>query len=165
LFRLEKEQQSRLRIIRTGGTFSEDKETLQWICVKGIPPKEGDAWLEDKDGNSPKPGNMANLKVQISISNCIKLFIRPSKLKGNSFDVASSVIWSKNNDKLEIKNPTPFYMNISSVMVDGSVVNGVEFVAPFSSRSFDLPNKSPKKVQWKIIGDHGGESMPFYSEL
>ncbi|MDO2495886.1 fimbria/pilus periplasmic chaperone [Escherichia coli] len=27
------------RIVRTGGDFSVDRESLQWICIKGIPPK------------------------------------------------------------------------------------------------------------------------------
>ncbi|NPE97657.1 Dr fimbrial biogenesis chaperone DraB, partial [Escherichia coli] len=42
LFRLDGQQSSRLRIVRTGGEFPSDRESLQWICVKGIPPKEDD---------------------------------------------------------------------------------------------------------------------------
>ncbi|EHO3245598.1 fimbria/pilus periplasmic chaperone, partial [Escherichia coli] len=40
LFRLDALQSSRLRIVRTGGDFPSDRESLQWVCVKGIPPKE-----------------------------------------------------------------------------------------------------------------------------
>ncbi|XTI19235.1 fimbria/pilus periplasmic chaperone [Escherichia coli] len=35
LFRLDALQSSRLRIIQTGGDFPTDRETLQWVCIKG----------------------------------------------------------------------------------------------------------------------------------
>ncbi|MEF9898154.1 MAG: fimbria/pilus periplasmic chaperone [Pseudomonas sp.] len=46
LFRLEGQQQSRLRIVRTGGDFANDRESLQWLCVNGIPPKADEAWAK-----------------------------------------------------------------------------------------------------------------------
>ncbi|CAI2793739.1 Capsule protein fraction 1 [Serratia grimesii] len=49
LSRLEANQQSRLRIIRTGGSADGNRETLQWFCVAGIPPQETDVWAQDKN--------------------------------------------------------------------------------------------------------------------
>lgn len=36
LFRLEANQQSQLRIVRTGGDMPTDRETLQWVCIKAV---------------------------------------------------------------------------------------------------------------------------------
>lgn len=77
LFRLDALQSSRLKVIRTGGDFPNDRESIQWLCVKGIPPKEDDKWAEDQ-----KIINKVSLHVQFSINNCVKLFIRPESVKG-----------------------------------------------------------------------------------
>lgn len=42
LSRLDAFQSSCLRIVRTGGRSPEDRENLQWLCVKGILPKHDD---------------------------------------------------------------------------------------------------------------------------
>ncbi|MEB7742644.1 fimbria/pilus periplasmic chaperone, partial [Escherichia coli] len=49
LFRLDGQQSSRLRIIRTGGNFPTDRESLQWLCVKSVPPRAEDKWAEEQD--------------------------------------------------------------------------------------------------------------------
>lgn len=36
LFRLDPLQSTRLRIVRTGGNFPIDRESMQWICVKAF---------------------------------------------------------------------------------------------------------------------------------
>ncbi|MGK4720503.1 fimbria/pilus periplasmic chaperone, partial [Salmonella enterica] len=38
-FRLEANQQSQLRIIRTGGDMPKDRETLHWVCIKSVQPE------------------------------------------------------------------------------------------------------------------------------
>ncbi|TQS58375.1 molecular chaperone, partial [Salmonella enterica subsp. enterica serovar Typhimurium] len=38
LFRLDGGQRNTLRIMRTGGHFPADRESINWICVKPIPP-------------------------------------------------------------------------------------------------------------------------------
>ncbi|WP_244220147.1 fimbria/pilus periplasmic chaperone [Yersinia pestis] len=47
LFRLDAKQQNSLRIAQAGGVFPRDKESLKWLCVKGIPPKDEDIWVDD----------------------------------------------------------------------------------------------------------------------
>lgn len=48
LFRLDALQSSRLRIVKTEGAFPIDRESLQWICVKAIPPKYEDKWAKEE---------------------------------------------------------------------------------------------------------------------
>lgn len=54
----------------------------------------------------------------MSISTCIKLLVRPDKVKGDPTDSAGSLTWRYKGNYLEANNPTPFYMNFnSSVLV------------------------------------------------
>lgn len=163
LFRLDALQSSRLRIVRTGGDFPLDRESLQWICVKGIPPKEDDKWAEDK--NKKKPADSVSLLVQFSVGSCIKLFVRPSSVKGHPEDVAGNVKWLKVGNKLKGNNPTPFFINLSELKVGGKDVKERHYISPFSSYEYTLPAGVAGKVRWQVITDYGGKSKQFESEL
>lgn len=163
LFRLDALQSSRLRIVRTGGSFPADRESLQWVCVKGIPPKEGDKWAEE--ANKSKSADKVSLQVELSVSSCIKLFVRPSSVKGGPEDVAGNVTWQKAGNKLKGNNPTPFFINLSELKMGGKEVNERHYIAPFSSYEYSLPAGATGKVQWQVITDYGGKSKQFESEL
>lgn len=167
LFRLDGLQSSRLRIVRTGGEFPSDRESLHWICVKGIPPKADDRWSEDqnKTQNKTKQTNKASLQVQFSVSTCIKLFIRPSAVKGYPEDLAGNVEWLKVGDKLKGINPTPFYINLSELKVGEKNVQDRHYIAPFSSYEYSFPSGGTSRVQWKVVTDYGGKSKLFEAEL
>lgn len=158
LFRLDGQQQSRLRIVRTGGDFAKDRESIQWLCVKGIPPKADYEWAKDKDGKSAADNKTISLNVQMSINSCIKLFVRPYSVKGHPDDVAASLVWYRQGNQLKATNDSPFYMNLSSLTVGGRVVRGLHYVPPFSSYNFTLPEGASGKIAWRIINDYGGES-------
>ncbi|MBH2766576.1 fimbria/pilus periplasmic chaperone [Serratia marcescens] len=165
LFRLDGKQQNRLRIVRTGGVMPADRETLEWLCVKGIPPKSDDAWANDASGKSQAPkANAMSLDVQLSISNCIKLLVRPSAVKGTVTDVGDKLTWRIANGLLTVKNPTPFYMNFASLQLGRTPIPNAEYVAPFGSKSYPLPkNGAAGQVQWKLITDYGGETKAYQS--
>lgn len=167
LFRLDGLQSSRLRIVRTGGEFPSDRESLQWVCVKGIPPKADDKWSEDqnKTQNKTKQTNKASLLVQFSVSTCIKLFVRPSAVKGHPEDLAGNVEWQKVGDKLKGINPTPFYINLSELKVGEKNVQDRHYIAPFSSYEYSFPSGGTSRVQWKVVTDYGGKSKLFEAEL
>ena len=74
LFRLDAKQQSALRVVQTGGNFPRDKESLLWLCVKGIPPKSDDLWAKDNGQKSSE--SSVGVTLQIAIDNCIKLMVR-----------------------------------------------------------------------------------------
>ncbi len=135
LFRLDALQSSRLRIVRTGGGVPEDRESLQWLCVKGIPPKHDDRWAEEK-GADKKKADKATLQVNLSVSSCVKLFVRP-----------------------------PFYINISELSVGGKEVKEHRYISPYSSYEYEIPSGASGKVSWTVITDYGGKSKPFESEL
>ncbi|HBC1707608.1 TPA: fimbria/pilus periplasmic chaperone [Escherichia coli] len=163
LFRLDGGQSSRLRIVRTGGDFPSDRETLQWVCVRGVPPKDGDKWAEDNRKN--KADNRVSMQVQLSVSSCIKLFVRPTAVKDKS-DIASGLVtWQRTGGKLKGTNSTPFYINLADLTVGGHEVKDRPYIAPFSSAEYELPAGATGKVQWKVINDYGGKSKLFEAEV
>jgi P pilus assembly chaperone PapD len=162
LSRLEGYQQSRLRIIRTGGSADGNKETLQWFCVAGIPPKETDVWAHGKKSNS---SSSIQLHLEVSAHECIKLLTRPSAVKGSLMESANDLEWSRQGKQLKVTNPSPFYITLASVSVGGKEVSDIDYVAPGASRSFTLPEGAGGQVKWKIITDEGGESHIFQSVL
>jgi len=164
LFRLDGNQQSRVRVVRTGGAFAADRETLYWMCVTGVPPKPEDVWGQDQDGKSQAP-KVATLEVQLRINNCIKLMVRPASLKGDPTDQATSVTWSREGGKLKAVNPTPFFMNLKEVSVGGRKVEGLDYLPPKGEKTFTLPVGASGKVQWKIITDYGGDSREYEAAL
>ena len=159
LFRLEGKQTSRIRIIQTGGFFPKDREKLQWLCVKGIPPREDDKWAE---GQVQKK---SSLLVQFSVNNCIKVFVRPDSVKGQPEDVADKVKWTRKGSVLEAVNPTPFYINIKELIVGGRTVKSLRYISPFGKQSFDALIPIAGEVKWKIVTDYGGESKFYTAEV
>lgn len=165
LFRLDGKQQSRLRIVRTGGQFVADRESLQWLCVTGIPPKNDDQWAVGEDGKSKAPANKVSLNVQVSVQNCIKLLVRPKGIKSPTLNEADALAWSRSGGKLNAKNPTPYYINLNSLTVGGKPVSDLEYIPPFSSRSFTLPAGATGQVQWRAIDDIGSVSKVYQAAL
>ncbi|NIF32460.1 fimbria/pilus periplasmic chaperone [Enterobacter sp. Cy-643] len=162
--RLDAHQQSRLRIIRTGGQMAGDHETLHWLCVAGIPPKNTDVWAQDENRSQLKPADIT-LNLEVSANSCIKLLVRPSGVKGTVMDAASALKWQRQGNKMTVTNPSAFYMNLSSLSVGGMNILDKEYVAPRSSRSFTLPKGAAGQVKWSVITDEGGASRQFRAPL
>ena len=160
LFRLAAKQQSALRVVQTGGNFPRDKESLLWLCVKGIPPKSDDLWAKDNGQKSSE--SSVGVTLQIAIDNCIKLMVRPSEIKGTSSQVAGNLTWEVNGQELIAKNPSPFYMNLGSITFGGKDISP-HFVPPKSTWSFKLPNGLTKRrdVSWQVINDQGGLTQTY----
>ncbi|CNB95581.1 chaperone protein [Yersinia frederiksenii] len=168
LFRLDAGMQGRVRVIRTGGSFPQDRESLQWLCLTGIPPKEGDMW-DNGHHDKKKETQDVSLDVRLSISTCMKLLVRPDQLKQKPEDVAGELTWHRDGNHLQVNNPTPFYISFSFIHLGDKNINLSSageniYVAPFGERSFALPIDmagTPSEISWKIINDLGAESQLF----
>ncbi|WP_447831036.1 fimbria/pilus periplasmic chaperone [Aeromonas salmonicida] len=152
IFRLDSNQRAKLRIVHSGGQVATDRESLFWVCVKGIPPSGDQHWSEGKVPES------AMLNVQMIVNNCIKLLVRPKSLVGqDALAMAERLSWRQSGNKLTATNPSPFYINLSALSVGGVALGDVRHIAPFSSHTFSVPAGAKGTVEWRALSDLGGE--------
>ncbi|HID4155701.1 TPA: fimbrial biogenesis chaperone [Citrobacter koseri] len=144
LFRLNAKEDNVLRVIRTGGNLPEDRESLYWLNIKAIP--------------SSKHVEGINT-LQIAINTRIKLLYRPSSVKGKPEEVADKLEWHREGHDLVVNNPTPFYMNFQSVMINGHKISKATWAVPETATHMALPaNTDGNTVTYSIITDYGSIS-------
>lgn len=140
LFRLDAGQENGLRIIRAGGNFSSDKESVFWINIKSIPSSQ------KNDSN----------QLQISVKTRIKLFYRPANLPGIAGDAYKALTFSRTGNQLVVNNPTPYHVSFFRVSVGGKEIKNAGMVTPKSSLTWTLPEGASGSVSWQAINDFGG---------
>ncbi|ENY3783481.1 molecular chaperone [Citrobacter koseri] len=144
LFRLNAKEDNVLRVIRTGGNLPEDRESLYWLNIKAIP--------------SSKHVEGVNT-LQIAINTRIKLLYRPSSVKGKPEEVADKLEWHREGHDLVVNNPTPFYMNFQSLMINGHKISKATWAVPETATHMALPaNTDGNTVTYSIITDYGSIS-------
>ncbi|AZD67414.1 P pilus assembly protein, chaperone PapD [Pseudomonas chlororaphis] len=142
LFRLDAGQENVLRIIRTGGTFPENKESVFWVNIKSIPASE------KSDAN----------QLQISVKTRIKLFFRPAGLSGSASEAYKSLKFSRSGNQLQVNNPTPYHVSFYRVSVGKEEITDAGMVAPQSSLAWTIPAGATGAASWQAINDFGGIS-------
>lgn len=150
--RIDQGKGQTLRLMHTGEPMSEDKESVFWLNVLEIPPK-------DKANQ--------NL-LQMAFRSRIKLFYRPVGLKGKAEDAPSQVSWrlvrSGNRNAIEATNPTPYHVTFIEVNVasngkrakftDGDMLApGEKKILPLVG---DVIQGANAEVSYRFLNDHGG---------
>ncbi len=149
--RIESKRGQTVKVMFTGTTqLPADRESVFWFNVLEVPPKP-------KDAESDK-----NL-LQLAFRTRIKLFYRPSGLKGEPAEAPAKLTWKLNNAQLQVNNPTPYYVSFNDVAIESggkSYKVDSSMVAPFGQVSFavtDIASSvSSGKVIYKAINDYGG---------
>lgn len=149
LFRLEGEQQTRLRVIYSGG-LPENKESMFWMNIKAIPSSQAKAGANT---------------LQIAIKTRIKLIYRPKSVEGTPEMVTEQLRWTRSGNTLQVMNPTAFYMNFAEVKVGGAEVKEANWVGPGETARFQVPGVSAGALQWKLINDYGGTGALHHATL
>lgn len=148
LFRLNPENEHELRIIRTGGNFPADRESIFWLNIKAIPAK-------------PKNNNTRSM-LQFSVKTRIKLFFRPFALTSDSGQESQKLHFSRQGNQLRVDNPTGYFMTFYHLSIGGQPVNTIDIMVPPKGFSlYPLPsNAKSDTVTWQVINDFGGASTP-----
>ena len=140
LFRLDAGKENIVRIVRTGGSLPEDRESVFWANIKSIPASES------TDTN----------RLLISVKTKIKLFYRPSALKENAGSAYKKLAFAVRGDRLVITNPTPYYVSFNSITVGGTPLKAPGMIAPKSVLELPLMKARGGSVSWTAINDFGG---------
>lgn len=143
LFVIKANNDNILKVVYTGdkNNFPKDKEKLYFFNAKVIPS------LTEDERN-------INNALLISTTTKIKMFIRPDSISENPLEAYKSIKCSYSNDKIKIDNPTPFYINLVSLSINGEEISNSETIAPKSS--VYLNNKLKGKIlSYNFINDYG----------
>lgn len=140
LFRLNAEQSNTLRIFLTENNLPDNRESLFWLNIKTIPASKR---LENS--------------LQIAFKTQMKLIYRPSSLKNVDFvQEQKKLTWRKLNNEIIVNNPTPYFINFQQIAFNGVKVEDVTYVAPFSTKKFNVKNNDRAgTITWNIINDFG----------
>lgn len=140
LFRIEPGQDNTIRITQTTSTLPQDRESVYWLNTLAIPPAI-------KEKNS----------LQFSINTRIKLFYRPATLinKDAVAKAYQQITFSRSGNTLTANNPTPYYINLTKVSINGSELKDGYMVAPKSSLKIENA-PAGNSISWQAINDFGG---------
>ncbi|MFU0866503.1 molecular chaperone [Kluyvera ascorbata] len=157
IYKLDENRQALLHIIYTGNkaALPQDRESLFMANIKSVSaiPEE----LRD------------NNTLQFAIKTKLKLFYRPSSLNENEAKTAwQSLQFSRSQNQLVVKNPTPFYVTFGQLTVAGKVVKSeaeqntpsalTMMVMPFGEKRFPLSSALKGSVTWSAINDFGSDT-------
>jgi P pilus assembly chaperone PapD len=126
----------------------QDRESLYWFNILDLPA------THESDQNLNK--------LNISIRSRIKLFYRPTQLKFSQEKAFNSIQaqYEKKTQSLQIKNPSPYYLNFFSMVLNHEKENFKYqeklMIAPFSQESLKLNvNFKPENMYVGLINDYG----------
>ncbi|MBH2722467.1 fimbria/pilus periplasmic chaperone [Serratia ureilytica] len=130
-----------LRLSYTGAALPMDKESVFWLNVLEIPAKK-----QLKDDAS---------LLQMAFRSRIKLFFRPAGLNGDANDAAQKVTWSAAPDGVKAFNPTPYFVSLVSLAVNGKEREG-QMIAPYSSLMFNgIRAAAGTQIAIEFVNDYG----------
>ncbi|ECW0926736.1 fimbrial chaperone [Salmonella enterica subsp. enterica] len=131
-----------------------DRESVFWFNVLEVPPKADTSKEENKS------------LLQLAFRTRIKLFYRPTGLKGQPAEAAKQLKWQIASEQghavLRADNSTPYFVSFNdATYTAGGKRYDVEatMVAPFSKSSFTvkgLSGASAGKLEYHAINDFGG---------
>lgn len=141
IFLMSGGRENKVRVIQATKIDLSNKEGLFWVSVSAIPES-----------------TVSDNAVQVAIRSNYKMFYRPSNLLGRQSDAYKKIVWKRSNSTgVVIKNPTPYYVTLFDVKVNGVNENGIDMIPPFSQRSISWCSGSENcKIAWGSLNDFGG---------
>ncbi len=146
----QKGQSLRITALPNAESLSQTQETLYWLNVLDIPPKP--------DSQEANADDLENY-VQLAIRSRIKLFYRPKGLK-QAHLAPEKIQWIRTGSKLTVKNPTPFYITVTSIL-QGQPGKEIDLLPsglllkPFAEEAVDIQTSGSGKMIFTTINDYG----------
>ncbi|HFT1963469.1 TPA: molecular chaperone [Enterobacter ludwigii] len=140
LFKLTPHTQNSIRVILSDKKIPNDRESVYWLNIKAIP--------------SSSPG--VTNELLIAIKSKIKLFYRPSGLKGDPSLAYQQLVFSNDGGVLKINNPSPYCVTLSELRINGVPVDKPPMVLPFTTIPLPQAKSSKGNISWTAINDFGG---------
>ena len=161
--RIEPGKGQALRLMFTGTDVPQDRESVYWLNVLEIPPR-------------PKDGEGDDNFLQFAVRTRIKIFYRPTGLRGAPLDSIGQLAWrlvrSDGATSLECTNPTAYNVSFAEVRPERAARETMPKggMCPAMGRATfpgeGQPGAGPGTVLLTAINDYGGfvESRAPYSD-
>ncbi|ELQ4184710.1 fimbrial chaperone [Escherichia coli] len=147
-FKVGAKQKQVIRIMNTDSNLPKDRESLFWLNVQEVPPKPE---VKDSEGSV----------LAIAMNTRVKLIYRPTAIKDGRQGAEKQLVLEQRGNETWLKNPTPYYMAVVGVKVNGKKVSlsdktlaDIAQLKPFSDVS--LGKKVTGKASVEAINDWGG---------
>lgn len=155
MFYLASKQQRDVRLVEGAQVagLPKDRESIFYFHARAIAASE-------KNGELQKTSMKGDVKI--ALESVIKVFYRPKNLPLTVEQAHSSLLFEETANGINVVNPSPYYITLSSLSVGGQAVAlnpdlNNTMIAPFASINYSLSVKKGKKV-WAVINDLGGRS-------
>lgn len=152
LFRLDKGGRGLIRLSPVSGDgLPADRESRFYLKVAGIPSTNPLA----RDSNTGFTGG----SMLVGTGNIIKVFYRPHGIGAPDKGSYDALVFTRVPGGIQVSNPTPWYVMITRLKVDGHPVKFTETnsgeMPPMSHRVFGTTSKLKKAVTWTVLNDAG----------
>ncbi|WP_230061059.1 fimbrial biogenesis chaperone [Morganella morganii] len=138
LFQLDAGKKGILRVMLKQAAFPDDRESLLWLNVRGIPETE-----EHRKN-----------KLQVVINSKFKFFYRPRGITEPDYN---NLRYERSGNKINIINDTPFHITVRDVTVNDKEHTVSDMIVPFESLTVPVTAIHNKdKVTISYISDFGG---------
>lgn len=145
------------QIVRIGGEFPEDRESLFFLQGHFVP--------------SMKDANVNGSNVTFSYALQMKMFFRPEKLRA-SFDAidesAEDIDFKVNGKELTVYNKSPYFFTINYLRSEDQFIHvpkSLSMIEPFGNIVLDIGNLNPEKITWSLLNDGGYATKPLTRKL
>ncbi|OCQ54170.1 putative fimbrial chaperone protein ElfD precursor [Photorhabdus australis subsp. thailandensis] len=151
--RVDAHERQVLKILRTGGDFPKDRESLFFLNVRMLPSEKP---LSASKGFSGK--------VKMTTALAVKVFYRPEGLpKEGVAGAVKQLSASVKESVVTLTNPSPFWLTLQALQVNSFAVPDQDLfrmVPPFGQQSWSLPVGkvllgNHVTVSWRAIGEFG----------
>lgn len=164
LVRLAAHQTRALRVLRVGGDFPADRESVFFLTASLIP----------NEGGKKKASPDARAVVKYLTALSVKVFWRPKGLDrpGAVEEAAGKLKAAIAGNVLTLTNPTPYYVTLRTLSIGGAdvpVSDLVRMVPPLGQRDYPLPATTKRAavipVIWTAIKESGFDTTPFLNPV
>ena len=139
LFTLAGGQENTLRVIHSGRSLPDNRESLLTLSIAAIPS-----------------GKVNSNSVQMAYRSAMKLIYRPLGLAGDPQHAYQQLHWTLHATGLTVRNPTPYYVTLFMLRTNDKSVDSAGVVAPYSSRETRwCAQEAACHLRWQSINDYG----------
>jgi chaperone protein EcpD len=155
IFKMAANKAQTLRVMLSGASLPQDRESVYWLNVLDVPPR-------------PEANADVNT-LQLAYRTRIKVFVRPPRLPGRPDEAPRTLDWKivpapqGGGNALAVSNPSAYYVSFSEVSV---TANGRTYknetggmVAPHGNEIIPVPQLNgvrTGKIHYTAINDYGG---------